>query len=77
MKHACCCQDIHVSDECRDLLQKVLVADPAQRLSMEELKRHEWFLRGLPPGALEMNEFLMTSDPTTNDVSAVLFAGQK
>lgn len=48
-----------VSPECLDMLKRVLIAEPAQRISMTEIKTHKWFTKGLPPGALEMNEFLL------------------
>lgn len=41
------------------MLTRVLVAPPGDRLSMEDIKQHPWFLQGLPPGALDMNEFLL------------------
>lgn len=52
-------QNVAVSQDCLDMLTKVLVAEPAQRMSMEDIKCHPWFLEGLPPGALDMNEFLL------------------
>ena len=45
------------------------MADPQRRISMEEIKTHKWFTRGLPPGALEMNEFLLQGLSTMDDVS--------
>lgn len=56
-----------VSTECLDILRRVLVADPQRRISMEEIKTHKWFTRGLPPGALEMNEFLLQGLSTMDD----------
>ena len=44
-----------------ELLTRVLVADPAQRMGMDEIKVNQWFLAGLPPGALEMNDHLISS----------------
>ena len=46
------------------------MADPQRRISMEEIKTHKWFTRGLPPGALEMNEFLLQGLSTMDDVSS-------
>ncbi|KAK9795493.1 hypothetical protein WJX73_006956 [Symbiochloris irregularis] len=51
--------NVAVSPDCLDMLTKVLVAEPAQRMGMEDIKCHPWFLEGLPPGALDMNEFLL------------------
>ena len=36
---------------------RLLVADPKQRLSMEGIKKHPWFLEQLPAGSLQMNGF--------------------
>ena len=62
-------QHPQVSTECLDILRRVLVADPSRRITMEEIKTHKWFTRGLPPGALEMNEFLLQGLSTMDDVS--------
>lgn len=51
--------DVEVSADCLDILTRVLVAQPSQRMTMEEIKTHPWFLKGLPPGALDMNDFLL------------------
>lgn len=61
-------QNPGVSPECIDMLKRILVADPRQRLGMDEIKQHAWFTRGLPPGALEMNEFLLQGLGTMDDV---------
>ena len=36
---------------------RLLVADPQQRLSMQGIKEHPWFLDQLPAGSLQMNGF--------------------
>ncbi|KAK9918091.1 hypothetical protein WJX75_001144 [Coccomyxa subellipsoidea] len=51
--------EVEVSMDCLDILTRVLVASPGDRMSMDEIKTHAWFLKGLPPGALEMNDFLL------------------
>ena len=52
-------QDVVVSPDCLNMLTRVLVAPPGDRMSMEDIKQHPWFLGSLPPGALDMNEFLL------------------
>ena len=47
-----------VSDELRDLLSKILVEDPQQRISMQGIMAHPWFKKDLPEGVLEMNDEL-------------------
>ncbi|KAH7433205.1 hypothetical protein KP509_07G059300 [Ceratopteris richardii] len=39
---------VRISADCRDLLSKIFVADPAQRIRIAEIKRHPWFLKKLP-----------------------------
>lgn len=37
-----------ISPECRDLLQLILVADPDERLTIEQIQRHPWCAYGPP-----------------------------
>jgi len=39
---------VHISAECRHLLSRIFVADPAKRITMPEIRNHEWFLKNLP-----------------------------
>jgi serine/threonine-protein kinase SRK2 len=48
-----------VSGECKDLLQRILVADPAKRITMADIQRHPWFTRDLPEGVAQMNDQLL------------------
>jgi hypothetical protein len=48
-----------MSANCRDLLSRILVADPAHRITVPAILRHAWFLRGLPDGVAEMNDRLV------------------
>lgn len=50
------------------MIKRILVADPKDRISMQAIKQHRWFTKGLPPGALEMNEFLLQGLSTMDDV---------
>lgn len=34
--------NIKLSEDCRDLLRGVLVADPAKRLTIEDIYNHPW-----------------------------------
>lgn len=47
---------VRLSDDCKDLLKKVLVADPAKRLTIDGIYSHPWYTRNLPPGVREMND---------------------
>ena len=37
-----------VSAECRDLLRKIFVADPAERISIQNMQKHPWCTLNLP-----------------------------
>ncbi|KAH9711729.1 protein kinase domain-containing protein [Citrus sinensis] len=39
---------IPISQECRDLISRIFVADPAARITIPEIMKHQWFLKNLP-----------------------------
>ena len=55
---------VNVSPECRDLLSRLLVADPRSRISMDGIWRHPWFQQNLPQGVAEMNLHLLKNPET-------------
>ena len=54
---------VRVSRECKDLLKNILVPDPASRYTVEDIQRHPWYLKDLPPGVKEMNDNLPPPAP--------------
>ena len=38
-----------ISEECKDLLARIFVADPTQRISVRDIHHHPWFRHGIPP----------------------------
>ncbi|XP_022746513.1 serine/threonine-protein kinase SRK2E-like isoform X2 [Durio zibethinus] len=46
---------VHVSPECRHLISMIFVADPAKRISIPEIRNHEWFLKNLPADLMDEN----------------------
>lgn len=44
-----------LSEDCRDLLQQILVADPAERLSVAQIQEHPWVKQDLPEGIATFN----------------------
>mmetsp|Transcript_3714 Transcript_3714/g.11463 ORF Transcript_3714/g.11463 Transcript_3714/m.11463 type:complete len:446 (-) Transcript_3714:590-1927(-) len=38
----------HMSDEIKDLISRMLVVDPLQRITIPEIRRHRWFTEHLP-----------------------------
>ncbi|XP_019225404.1 PREDICTED: serine/threonine-protein kinase SAPK2-like [Nicotiana attenuata] len=47
---------VRVSKECKHLLSQIFVADPEKRITMEEIKKHPWFLKDLPIEFMEGEE---------------------
>lgn len=35
-------RNIPISEECKDLLRKILVVDPTKRLSVQQVQQHPW-----------------------------------
>ncbi|KAG8368317.1 hypothetical protein BUALT_Bualt15G0033000 [Buddleja alternifolia] len=46
---------VHISPECRHLISRIFVADPSKRITMPEIKSHEWFLKNLPTDLMDEN----------------------
>lgn len=44
---------LQLSRECHDLMARIFVANPAQRISIEGIKRHPWFRKHLPPELMD------------------------
>lgn len=57
---------VNVSPECRDLLSKLLVADPRARIPLGGIWQHPWFQKDLPEGVAAMNSHLL-AHPATFD----------
>lgn len=46
----------YVSKDGRDLLRKLLTNNPGKRATIQEVMEHPWYMEGLPPSALKMND---------------------
>ncbi|XP_076956170.1 serine/threonine-protein kinase SRK2I-like [Bidens hawaiensis] len=46
-------ENIQISPECRHLISRIFVADPAQRITMEEIEKHKWFLKNHPANLMD------------------------
>lgn len=69
-----CPPDVPVSPACLDLLARLLVPGPDQRLCMAGIQAHPWFLEGLPPGATTMNEWYIAHSPALDQVVGTIEA---
>ncbi|KAG6663205.1 hypothetical protein CIPAW_02G010700 [Carya illinoinensis] len=61
---------IQISSECRDLISRIFVFDPATRITIPEIKNHEWFLKNLPADLMDermmSNQFEEPDQPMQN-----------
>ncbi|GLT86283.1 hypothetical protein SLE2022_044290 [Rubroshorea leprosula] len=39
---------VHISQDCKHLLSRIFVANPAKRITIKEIRSHPWFLKNLP-----------------------------
>ncbi|XVF59486.1 hypothetical protein PTKIN_Ptkin07bG0279700 [Pterospermum kingtungense] len=46
---------IQISPECRHLISRIFVADPTARITIPEIRNHEWFLKNLPADLMDEN----------------------
>ncbi|XP_030975140.1 serine/threonine-protein kinase SRK2I [Quercus lobata] len=44
---------VQISPECRHLISRIFVADPASRITIPDIKNHEWFLKNLPADLMD------------------------
>lgn len=47
---------VEVSPDCIDIIDRLLCPDPEERITMQEILEHPWFLTRLPEGALSLND---------------------
>ncbi|XP_071702786.1 serine/threonine-protein kinase SAPK3-like [Rutidosis leptorrhynchoides] len=44
---------VRVSADCRHLLSHIFVTNPSKRITIEEIKKHPWFLKNMPKDLVE------------------------
>lgn len=57
----------HFSSEARDLISRMLVVEPSQRATVEEIVKHPWFLVDWDPGMLTSGTDVQVSDDQLRD----------
>ncbi|KAJ0963413.1 hypothetical protein J5N97_028535 [Dioscorea zingiberensis] len=50
---------VHISPECQHLISRIFVNNPSMRITIPEIRNHEWFLKNLPADLMDEN---MTSN---------------
>ncbi|CAK9166440.1 unnamed protein product [Ilex paraguariensis] len=46
-------ENIQISQECRHLISRIFVQDPILRITIPEIKNHQWFLKNLPADLMD------------------------
>lgn len=71
--------DCNVSPECKDLLSRIFVADPAKRIPIEDIWGHPWFRENLPGDLLASYDTMDTENPGQGieDVHSILEQAKK
>eukprot|EP00879_Flechtneria_rotunda_P001597 GHRR01001757.1.p1 GENE.GHRR01001757.1~~GHRR01001757.1.p1 ORF type:complete len:342 (+),score=105.96 GHRR01001757.1:147-1172(+) len=55
---------LRISPECQDLLSRIFVANPTQRITLTDIKRHPWFLKNLPAELANPSMHMPAAQPT-------------
>jgi serine/threonine-protein kinase SRK2 len=53
-------EHVQISIECRHLISRIFEADPSKRITIPEIRKHEWFLQNLPADV--MDEKMMSNE---------------
>lgn len=53
-------QQLNISPEGRDLLRRILVRNPIERLTLQQVMQHSWFCSNLPAGVADMNARILS-----------------
>ncbi|PON37022.1 GPCR kinase [Parasponia andersonii] len=66
---------VRVSVDCKQLLSRIFVANPAKRIAIPEIKQHPWFLKNLPKELLEVektNYAKLEEDQPTQSIEEIM-----
>lgn len=69
---------VPLSDRVKDLIKKILVADPAARVTVADIAKHPWFTDGLSANVLDFNDRLVehsgpVSDDTLTEIETLVY----
>jgi len=59
-----------VSEMVKDLIRRIFVADPAKRMSIQEMQRHPWYQQDLPPGLTGFNDICLAQQRASGMVGS-------
>ncbi|KXZ46115.1 hypothetical protein GPECTOR_47g393 [Gonium pectorale] len=55
--------NMQISAECQDLISRIFVANPTQRITIADIRRHTWFLRNLPAELANPDNYVRNPEP--------------
>ncbi|KAJ1700681.1 hypothetical protein LUZ63_000460 [Rhynchospora breviuscula] len=62
---------IHISQDCQQLLTRIFVANPDERIKIQEIRQHPWFLKNLPEELSETAQVLYYKRDTTEHMHSL------
>ncbi|KAK1301174.1 Serine/threonine-protein kinase SAPK10 [Acorus calamus] len=63
---------VHISAECQHLISRIFVGNPATRISIPEIRNHEWFLKNLPSDLMEENSQYEEPDQPMQSIDEIM-----
>ncbi|KAI3870746.1 hypothetical protein C5167_042012 [Papaver somniferum] len=61
-----------ISPECRHLISRIFVGTPSTRITMAEIRNHEWFLKNLPADLMVENNQFEEADQPTQSIDEIM-----
>lgn len=72
--------NLHLSRECLDLISRIFVANPHQRISIGQIQQHPWFLKNLPEelrdGGVAMKEAAEAPRQSVEQIRVIVQEGR-
>ncbi|CAN1343643.1 Serine/threonine-protein kinase SRK2I [Linum perenne] len=66
---------VQLSQECRDLIARIFVFDPATRITIPDIQNHVWFLKNLPADLMDertMGNHFVEADQPLQSVDTIM-----
>ncbi|KAM3254371.1 hypothetical protein ACQJBY_048090 [Aegilops geniculata] len=60
-----------ISPECKHLISKIFVKDPAMRITIPEIRNHSWFLKNLPADLMDVDDMSCQNDEPNQPMQTI------
>lgn len=69
---------LRISAECQDLISRIFIANPQQRITILDIRRHAWFLRNLPAELANPENYTKNPEPhqSLDDIKELIRAAR-